>query len=194
MRCVLQNRYTESYRENVCKEDIAASVFHAVAVQTVLTLSHGCELNPPSCFAAVLLHFSLPCEGFYNYLSLPENAFILPEHGTLMPAIGAALTEGKENRTYRVSELIHLIQSSLKSHHLHRRALEPIFTQSKGLTWKQRIGRHEIPESDIESWCAIWIFRCGFPGSTTTKIVVLDEVRRLLFSYYHNNAPAKNPI
>ena len=32
--------------KNVPKTDIAASIFHAVAVQTVTTLSHGCELKP----------------------------------------------------------------------------------------------------------------------------------------------------
>jgi predicted CoA-substrate-specific enzyme activase len=179
--------------KNVCKEDIAASVFHAVAVQTVLTLSHGCELNPPILLCGGPLTF-LPAlrKAFYNYLSLPENAFILPEHGTLMPAIGAALTEGKENRTYRVSELIHLIQSSLKSHHLHRRALEPIFTSQEDYDlWKQRIGRHEIPKATLKAGVQYGYLGVD-SGSTTTKIVVLDEDRRLLFSYYHNNAG--NPV
>jgi predicted CoA-substrate-specific enzyme activase len=179
--------------KNVCKEDIAASVFHAVAVQTVLTLSHGCELNPPILLCGGPLTF-LPAlrKAFYNYLSLPENAFILPEHGTLMPAIGAALTEGKENRTYRVSELIHLIQSSLKSHHLHRRALEPIFTSQEDYDlWKQRIGRHEIPKATLKAGVQYGYLGVD-SGSTTTKIVVLDEDRQLLFSYYHNNAG--NPV
>ena len=33
--------------KNVSREDIAASVFHAVAVQVVVTLAHGCAIEPP---------------------------------------------------------------------------------------------------------------------------------------------------
>ncbi len=36
--------------KNVSREEIAASIFHAVAVQTVVTLSHGCDIEAPVLF------------------------------------------------------------------------------------------------------------------------------------------------
>ena len=31
--------------KNIPKEDIAASIFHAVTVQTIVTLAHGCDIT-----------------------------------------------------------------------------------------------------------------------------------------------------
>ena len=33
--------------KNIPKEDIAASIFHAVTVQTIVTLAHGCDIVAP---------------------------------------------------------------------------------------------------------------------------------------------------
>ncbi len=57
--------------KNVSREEIAASIFHAVAVQTVVTLSHGCDIEAPVLFCGGPLAF-LPSlrKAFAEYLHL----------------------------------------------------------------------------------------------------------------------------
>lgn len=43
--------------KNVSRENIAASIFHAVAVQTVTTLAHGYDIKPPVLFCGGPLTF-----------------------------------------------------------------------------------------------------------------------------------------
>lgn len=78
---------------NVKHEEIAASIFHAVAVQTVVTLSHGCEIKPPVLFCGGPLAF-LPSlrRAFMDYLHLDGSQTICPSAAHLLPAWGTALS------------------------------------------------------------------------------------------------------
>lgn len=51
---------------NVSREDIAASIFHAVAVQTVITLAHGYDIETPVLF----------CGGPLTFIPALRKAFI----------------------------------------------------------------------------------------------------------------------
>ena len=84
--------------KNVSREDIAASIFHAVAVQTVVTLAHGWDIKPPVLFCGGPLTF-IPAlrKAFVEYLHLQENDLILPANGTLLPATGAALSRTEKD-------------------------------------------------------------------------------------------------
>ncbi len=78
--------------KNVSKADIAASIFHAVAVQTVVTLSHGCTIEPKILFCGGPLTF-IPSlrKAFIDYLGLDESNFVTPANANIIPAWGAAL-------------------------------------------------------------------------------------------------------
>ena len=78
--------------KNVSREDIAASIFHAVAVQTIVTLAHGWDIQAPVLFCGGPLNF-IPAlrKAFSEYLHLKDEDMVLPENGTLLPATGAAL-------------------------------------------------------------------------------------------------------
>lgn len=93
--------------KNVNRADIAASIFHAVAVQIVVTLAHGCTIAAPVLFCGGPLTF-IPAlrKAFTEYLSLSESDVILPENGTLLPALGAALACGEQETLYMLSSLI----------------------------------------------------------------------------------------
>ena len=83
---------------NISKENIAASIFHAVAVQTTVTLARGCNIVAPVLLCGCPLTF-IPAlrKAFANYLNLSQDTdFILPEKGNLIPAWGAALAENNE--------------------------------------------------------------------------------------------------
>lgn len=69
------------------KEDIAASIFHAVVIQTIVTLAHGREIVPPVLFCGGPLSF-IPAlrESFKRYLKLQDKDIIIPDNSTLLPA------------------------------------------------------------------------------------------------------------
>jgi len=80
---------------NLPTTDIAASIFHSIAVQTVTTLSHGMDFRPPILLCGGPLTF-LPAlrKALANYLNLDETDFIVSEQSNLAPALGCALREG----------------------------------------------------------------------------------------------------
>ena len=178
--------------KNVGKEDIAASVFHAVAVQVVATLAHGCEIAPPVLFCGGPLTF-LPQlrQAFIDYLKISESDLVLPKNSHLIPALGAALAAEK-GKVQLLSVLRDSITTGLDSNGIARKGLEPIFaSEEEYAAWKARINTHAMREADLTP--GKHRVTLGIDsGSTTTKIVVLNEENELLFHYYHNNEG--NPI
>lgn len=70
--------------------------------------------------------------------------------------------------------------------------LEPVFASNEEYeAWKERISRHKMISSGLKAGTQD-VFIGIDSGSTTTKIVVLDEDSRLLYSYYNINGG--NPI
>ena len=62
--------------KNVHKADIAASIFHAVAVQTVVTLAHGYDIQAPVLFCGGPLTF-IPAlrKAFTDYLGIRRRGY-----------------------------------------------------------------------------------------------------------------------
>ncbi len=176
---------------NVAREDIAASIFHAVAVQTMITLAHGRDIEAPVLLCGGPLTF-IPAQrkAFAEHLGMPGEAFVVPEKAYLLPAWGTALSADEYVTT--IDELIAL--ASMKSSVRQKSAdnLTPIFESEEQYSrWKKEkegkglqcqpltAGRHEA-YIGIDS------------GSTTTKIAVITADHKLLFSFYKNNNG--NPI
>ncbi len=76
---------------NLPETDIAASIFHSIAVQTVTTLSHGCDFSAPILLCGGPLTF-LPAlrKAFSDYLNMPLSDFIVLKESNLIPALGCA--------------------------------------------------------------------------------------------------------
>ena len=107
---------------NLPEGDIAASIFHSIAVQTVTTLSHGCDFSAPILLCGGPLTF-LPAlrKAFADYLHLSPSDFILLKEGNLIPAIGCAIRAGGagEAHTALLSELASRFSSAVAAtpHH-----------------------------------------------------------------------------
>lgn len=172
---------------NVSREDIAASIFHAVAVQTVMTLAHGWDIKAPVLFCGGPLTF-IPalCKAFAEYLHLREDEMVLPANGTLLPATGAALSRGEENETFKLSALIaRLSEASAAAD--HPCGLKPVFSSAGDYAvWEKRISSHRIGRASLREGVQD-VFLGIDSGSTTTKIVVIDSDGNLLFTYYKPN-------
>ena len=178
--------------KNARREDIAASIFHAVAVQTVTTLAHGYDIQKPVLFCGGPLTF-IPAlrKAFTDYLSLKEEDFVLPEHGALLPATGAALMSVKEDESTSLKDLILKIERDAPAKQ-PAGLLQPVFKNGgEYAEWRRRIARYGLKPADWRSGEQDAFIGID-SGSTTTKIVVLNDNGELLYFFYKNNAG--NPI
>lgn len=176
---------------NVSKADIAASIFHAVAVQTIVTLSHGCEITPKILFCGGPLTF-IPGlrQAFVNYLHLTPEDFITPENANIIPAWGAALSNKKENTT-TINEFISKLDNYTVTN-TQESGLAPIFrTEAEYNSWKAEKSLNTIKNAPLSEHTG-YAYLGIDSGSTTTKIVVTDEQERILYSHYTPNNG--NPI
>ena len=179
--------------KNVSRADIAASILHAVAVQTVVTLAHGCEIKPPVLVCGGPLTF-IPSlrKAFKDYLSLSDDDIILPEHGTLLPALGAALTDVDDERPHRLSDVIADVAAGRQPTDGTTHALTPIFGgDEEHESWKKRMSGHATGRAELRSGKQD-VYIGIDSGSTTTKIVVTDGDANIIYSYYSPNMG--NPI
>ena len=171
--------------------DIAASIFHAVTLQTVVTLAHGREITPPVLFCGGPLTF-IPAlrKSFKEYLSLKDEDMILPQDGSLMTANGAALSAGGEGM--KISQILELLDSRLVTGKTVLSGLAPLFKDAGEYgRWKAAKSDAKIVSASLRHGsCDVFL---GIDsGSTTTKIVVTDTDSKVLFSYYCPNGG--NPV
>ncbi len=179
--------------KNVNRENIAASIFHAVAVQTVVTLAHGCDIQAPILLCGGPLTF-IPAlrKAFINYLNLTDQDIILPDNGTQLPALGSALANIADDQYKSLPYLIDDIERKLSQTKAIANGLRPIFESKADYDqWQTRISRNQLITSQLKSGEQD-VFIGIDSGSTTTKIVVTDTEARLLYTYYHINGG--NPI
>ncbi len=173
---------------NVPKGEIAASVFHAVAVQTILTLAHGRKVSSPILFCGGPLTF-IPAlrKAFADYLAMTSDDFIIPENSHLIPAMGAAICESNFITTSH--DFIRLLYTfSFNNSNSGKQHLQPFFHDDEEYEkWKRDMSVNTFVEQGRLNGGAVKAVLGIDSGSTTTKIVLLDEKRRLLFSYYKNN-------
>jgi len=137
--------------KNVSRENIAASIFHAVAVQTVTTLAHGYDIKPPVLFCGGPLTF-VPAlrKAFKSYLSFNDSDIILPEYGELIPAYGTALASTNNERSESLNALITRLKGAPQTTDRAKTTLPPIFEDAESYRlWRERIARHHIPKAEL---------------------------------------------
>lgn len=171
---------------NVPKEDITASIFHAVAVQTIVTLARGHNIVAPILLCGGPLTF-IPSlrKAFADYLHLKEGDFILPPNGNLLPALGCAISvEGKGARSLSEWKLL-MEQPSLSWH--KESSLPQLFeSESAHEAWNKAKSCYEIPHKELQGGVQDAVIGID-SGSTTTKMVVTDLQGNILYTYYAPN-------
>ncbi|MBQ8222683.1 MAG: 2-hydroxyacyl-CoA dehydratase [Bacteroidales bacterium] len=174
--------------KNISREDIAVSVFHAVAVQTISTLAHGIDIKYPIIFCGGPLTFlSALQKAFKEYLSLNDTDIITSKHGELTTALGTALTRTDNEQVLSINELINVFSKYENIKTNNNSKLEAIFKDENDFNlWQSRISnnklRHnKLTQGSYEAFIGI------DSGSTTTKIVVINNNAEILFTFYKNN-------
>ncbi|MBR1627334.1 MAG: 2-hydroxyacyl-CoA dehydratase [Bacteroidales bacterium] len=177
---------------NVPVADICASIFHAIAVQVVSALSRGKEIKEKILLAGGPLSFiSSLRKAFLEYLNISEDALIQSEDNNLLVARGCLYSKNAEvlcldEIEKRISEDNNtVIEDNGKN-------LQRLFsTQTEYEEWKtkkQRLGSNDGVLTGYNGKAYLGIDS----GSTTTKIVLIDEQEHILFKYYNKNNG--NPI
>lgn len=171
--------------QGVNKEDLAASIFQAVASQTVGGLACGKPIRGNVAFLGGPLHFLPELRNtFIKLLNLKDDEIIVPENSNLFAAIGASLAVNEKYIT--IDELIHRLSGERKSSFEVKR-LDPLF-KNVG-EYEDFLNRHNenfIEETPLSDYTGN-IFLGIDAGSTTTKIVLLGEDNQLLHTFYSNN-------
>ncbi|MCH3970240.1 MAG: acyl-CoA dehydratase activase-related protein [Prevotella sp.] len=185
------------------KTDIAASIFHSVAVQTVVTLSHGCTFNAPILLCGGPLSF-LPAlrKAFADYLKMDsQKDFIITRDAKLIPALGCAIRSGRtvaDQEKYTTTTLAQLIhRMDTRAMPKWKSTLKPLFKDEREhQDWMNSKKQYAIPVKDLQPGKQQVVIGID-SGSTTTKVVAVkvpssnDLARRknpeIVFTDYRPN-------
>ena len=175
------------------KEDIAASVFHAIAVQSLNTLARGYNVLPQVMFTGGPFTF-LPelTKTFVRALKISTSDVAHTDHPEVIPALGAALL-CNNMQPLPISQLQKIIaQRPLKNISVANR-LTPLFSSVvEWQKWQKEHNPVSVKRLSFSEYKGAGCFVGIDSGSTTTKIVALGEDNQLLYDYYSSNKG--NPV
>ena len=181
--------------EGATKEDLSASIFQAVVNQTISGLACGKPIRGHVAFLGGPLHFLSELKAaFIRTLKLDEEHTIDLDNSHLFAAIGSALN-AKEEVSYSMEEMVKKLSSNIKMEFEVER-MEPLFSdKAEYEAFQKRHASHHVETADLSTYegnCFLGIDA----GSTTTKIALVSEEGKLLYSFYSSNdgSPLKTAI
>lgn len=174
------------------KENIAASIFQAVVDQTITGLAQGRRMDGTILFLGGPLSFNKGLrERFKETLKLDDEHAICPDMGPYFIALGAAIFAGINTDTITYHTLIEKLQKTLKTK-ITNVGLPPLFdTDAEYEEFKKRHAKANVEYRNLAGYNGEAYLGVD-AGSTTTKIVLLDNHNHLLYSNYTSNKG--NPI
>ena len=181
--------------QGVSKENIALSSFHAIAKQTIGGLAQGMEIKAPVLFEGGPLTFNPTLvRVFKERLGLKENEAILPERSEVLVSWGAALSIGA---MYADKPSLYDREKSLDAlrHFLEQRQKtisdegEPFFaTDADYDAFRSRYHKPAPPSAHFQAGSVVDVYLGVDAGSTTTKLVLMNEQNEVIDSFYASNA------
>lgn len=173
------------------KEDVAASIYQAVVDQTIAGLTQGRSLGDTIVFlGGPLYYYKGLRKRFAESLHLDDNHAIFPENGDCFAALGAALSADAYD-TFTFDDIYSKIEKSVSDSNITN-TMPPLFeSEEEYEAFCKRHNSNAPPETDISKYSGgAWL---GIDaGSTTTKLVLIDENCGILYSYYGSNKG--NPV
>lgn len=178
------------------KEDIAASIFQAVVNQTISGLACGRPIRGKVAFLGGPLSYLPELRNrFIETLGLKDDEILIPEDAHLLVAKGAAL-DSVNSDTFTNEQLNKKIEFLRISKDTTTKPIEPLFkNEEEYKEFKERHDKAKVETKPLENYkgnCFVGIDA----GSTTTKLVLIDNDNNLLYSDYGSNEgnPLKSVI
>ena len=171
--------------QGAAHSDIAASVFQAVATQTIAGLACGHPIKGNVVFLGGPLHYLPELRAAYERaLANNVDQFINPENSQLYVAMGAALLADRP-----ALSLPHIAANleNAKTLPMASRTMRPLFRDEAERTeFFERHAQHRVERAELAD--AAGALYLGIDaGSTTIKSILLDENHNILHSTYGSN-------
>ena len=178
--------------QGVSKNDIAASIYMAVVNQTIAGLAQGRKIKGKVMFLGGPLFYNKGLrKAFRETLKLDDNNALFPEYSLYAVALGASIFAEKAEKTYEYGKLIEMMEEAVAQRRevAHMSALFENDDELK--EFKERHGKETVEFKDIEAYSgdAYLGIDCG---STTTKLVLINDKKEILWHYYNSNKG--NPV
>lgn len=174
------------------KENIAVSIFQAVVDQTITGLAQGRRIEGKILFLGGPLSFNKGLrQRFIETLKLEDDQALIPEMGPYFVALGAAVYADAENDSFSFRQVHDALKRSANTK-VTTAGLPPLFhNDDEYMEFKNRHNLAKVNETPLEGYKGKAYLGID-AGSTTTKIVLLDEENQILYSNYTSNKG--NPI
>lgn len=173
--------------EGAAKEDLAASIFQAVVNQTIAGLAAGRKIKGNIAFLGGPLYFMSELrKRFIETLDIAPENIVFPENPQLFVAMGAAFySEDAEATT--LEQLIKRLTTAEEGHLSPSERLTPLFKDEEDLAeFRARHSQALVDEKDLQEHHGAAFLGID-AGSTTTKVTLIDDSGRLMYSFYGNN-------
>ena len=173
--------------EGARKEDIAISIFQSVVNQTISGLACGRPIRGNVAFLGGPLYFlSELRKRFIETLALGNAEAISPENSQLYVALGAAL-HSKHAPITHFEALSALLHDKKVNQEPEVKRLSPLFeTPWDYETFKKRHNQAYVPFKSIKDYQGKAYLGID-AGSTTTKLVLINENKEIIYHYYASN-------
>ncbi len=171
--------------QGAAKSDISASIFQAVVDQTVAGLAQGRRIKGKVLFLGGPLYFLKALRrAFRETLKLDDEHAIFPENAPCFMSLGAALYSENADEA-SMDEIIRKIESSKNSDDIVTG--EPLFKdRAEYDAFIARHKRSDLEFADIHIYCGDAYLGID-SGSTTTKMILITEDCKILYSHYQSN-------
>lgn len=173
--------------EGARQEDIAVSIFQAVVNQTISGLAQGRPIQGKVAFLGGPLYFLSELRTrFIETLKLKDEDVVFPEDSQYYVAIGCAMYSKEEN-SIEFNDLLRKIPGFEKDKEVFDDGLKPLIGNDEEYReFKERHDKERVERNDIKTYKGNAYLGID-SGSTTTKMALIDENSKLLYSHYGSN-------
>ena len=133
--------------QGAAHEDLAASIFSAVATQTIAGLANGRPIRGTVMFLGGPLHFLPQLRAAYERLLPSAEGFVTPDNAQLYVAMGAALSaENAATEAQSAQKLVTLIDRLTTAHVIAESSrMRPLFADDEERAqFQDRHAQHEV--------------------------------------------------
>lgn len=177
--------------QGVEKSNLAASIFQAVVDQSIAGLAQGRNIEGNVLFLGGPLHFLKGLqERFVETLHLRQGEANFPDLSPYFVALGAAVY-AKGQRPVSYERLLERLKQAANKK-IENVGLPPLFEHDEAyLEFKDRHHQSRVAHGDIKTYEGKAYLGID-AGSTTTKLILIDDSDNILHESYTNNLG--NPV